>query len=81
MIVKSIDYFFKNFLGKDLGLPEKMKNLSDQPLSTLKSALKELKNRDYYDYESNSPYYRVFTSIYEKKEAIVFFNSKNRWSN
>ena len=76
MIVKSIDYFFKNFLGKDLCLSETMKNLSDQPLDILKKSLGELKKKDYYDYESKSPYYRVFTSIYEKKEAIDFLISK-----
>jgi hypothetical protein len=40
MIVNSIDYFFRYFLNKDLNLPEKMRNLSDQPLIYLKSALK-----------------------------------------
>ena len=45
MIVNSIDYFFRYFLNKDLNLPEKMRNLSDQPLNYLKSALKELKKK------------------------------------
>ncbi len=76
MIVNSIDYFFRYFLNKDLNLPEKMRNLSDQPLIYLKSALKELSKKDYYDHESNSPYYRIFTSIYEKKEAIDFLLRK-----
>ena len=63
-------------MGKDLNLSEKMKNLSDQPLAELKIALKQLKSKEYYDYESNSPYYRIFTSIYEKKEAIDFLLQK-----
>ena len=46
IIVKSIDYFFKNFLGKDLNLSEKMKMLSDLPLEELKIALKELKKKN-----------------------------------
>ena len=76
MIVKSIDYFFNYFLNKDLNLNEKMKKLSEEPLSNLKDELANLKNIDVYDYESNSPYYRVFTSIYEKKEAIDFLLDK-----
>ena len=76
MIVKSIDYFFNYFLNKDLNLNKKMKKLSEEPLSNLKDELANLKNIDVYDYESNSPYYRVFTSIYEKKEAIDFLLNK-----
>ena len=76
MIVKSIDYFFNYFLNKDLNLNKKMKKLSEEPLSNLKDELANLKNIDVYDYESNSPYYRVFTSIYEKKEAIDFLLDK-----
>ena len=45
MIVNSIDYFFRYFLNKDLNLPEKMRNLSDQSLTYLKDALKELKKK------------------------------------
>ena len=76
MIVNSIDYFFRYILNKDLNLPEKMRNLSNQPLTYLKSALEELSKKDYYDYKSNSSYYRIFTSIYEKKEAIDFLLRK-----
>ena len=76
MIVKSIDYFFHYFLNKDLKLNEKKKKLSEQPLIILKSELAELEKKDYYDYKSNSPYYRVFTSIYEKKEEIDFLLRK-----
>ena len=76
MIVNSIDYFFRYILNKDLNLPEKMRNLSNQPLTYLKSALEELSKKDYYDYKSNSSYYRIFTSIYKKKEAIDFLLCK-----
>ena len=75
MIVKSIKYFFDCFQGKKLYLPRNI-NLSEMKLENLKSTLRELKSKDIYDYESNSPYYRVFTSIYEKKEAIDFLISK-----
>ena len=29
-----------------------------------------------YDYESNSPFYKIFISLYEKKEAIDFLIEK-----
>jgi len=75
MIVKSIKYFFDSFFHKKLTLPSNI-NLSELSLSILKNTLKELKRNDIYDYESNSYYYRVFTSLYEKKEAIDFLISK-----
>ena len=74
MIVKSIKYFFDHFSEQKLDLPQNI-NLSDLKLQTLKSVLNELKVSDIYDYESTSPYYRVFTSIYEKEEAIDFFKN------
>ena len=70
MIVKSIKYFFDN-LDKELILPKDI-NLSEMKLETLKNNLRDLEKKDIYDYKQNSPYYRVFTSIYEKKEAIDF---------
>ena len=74
-IVKSIKYFFDNFQNKKLNLPNNI-NLSDMNLKDLKLALNQLKTNDIYDYEENNPYYKVFTSIYEKKEAIDFLISK-----
>ena len=69
IIVKSIKDFFKNFLNKELKFKD---NLSEMSLENLKSTLNQLKTDKIYDYESNSPYYGVFTSIYEKKEEIDF---------
>ena len=71
MIVKSIKYFFDNFKEKKLILPKSI-NLSEMDLTTLKRTLDNLKERDIYNHEANSPYYRVFTSFYEKKEALDF---------
>ena len=74
MIVKSIKYFFNNFFNfsdKKLVL-SKIINLSEMDLKTLRKTLSDLKKSDIYDHEANSPYYRVFISIYEKKEAIDF---------
>ena len=76
MIIKSIKYFFENFLNKKLILPVKNINLSEMNLNSIKKVLNELKRNNIYDYESTNPYYRVFTSMYEKKEAIDFLISK-----
>ena len=75
MIVKSIKYFFDNISGKKLILPGNI-ILSEMDLKKLKITLEDLKRKNIYDYEQISPYYRVFTSIYEKKEAIDFLISK-----
>ena len=75
-IIKSINYFFKNFKNKEIMISKKKNNnkndfnLSGEKLSNLKNILHELK--DIYDYEDTNPYYKVFTSFYEKKEAIDF---------
>ena len=75
-IVKSIKYFFDNFMDKKLDLPENI-NLSDMDLQTLKINLEILKARDIYEYDSKSCFfYEIFTSFYEKKQAIDFLISK-----
>ena len=71
IIVKSIKYFFDNFLNKKLILPKNI-DLSRMDLKILKNTLNELKKTNIYDYETNSPYYKVFISFYEKKEALDF---------
>lgn len=46
-------------------------------LSDLRRTLKDLKDRYIYDYEIENPFfYQVFTSFYDKKEAIDFLLSK-----
>ena len=70
-ILISIDYFFKNFSDKKVILTDK-KNLSDLPLDTLKSTLNQLTTEDIYNHESSSQYYKIYTAMYEKKEAIDF---------
>ena len=45
-------------------------------LSDLRKTLKELKNNNIYDYETKSPFYKIFTSFYDKKEAIGFLLRK-----
>ena len=75
MIVKSIKYFFDNFSDKRLNLPNDI-NLSEMNLKDLKLTLNELSRDDIYNYKVVSRYCRVFTSFYEKKEAIDFLKSK-----
>ena len=75
MVVKSIKFFFDNFSGKKLNLPRNIE-LSEMNLKDLKRTLKYLKDDNIFDYQSNNPFYRVFTSFYEKKEALDFLVSK-----
>lgn len=37
-------------------------------MNTLRNTLRDLKKAEIYDHEANSPYYRVFISVYEKKK-------------
>ena len=53
IIVKSIKYFFDNFLNKKLILPKNI-DLSRMDLKILKNTLNELKKTNIYDYETNS---------------------------
>ena len=75
MVVKSIKFFFENFSNKKLILPKNIE-LSEMNLIDLKRTLKKLKDSNIYDYESNSPFYKLFISFYEKKEAIDFLLEK-----
>ena len=75
MEVKSIIYFFKIFQVENLDLPGNIE-LSTMKLTQLKETLKELKEKEIYDYKSNSKYYKIFTSIYEKEEALDFLIKK-----
>ena len=45
-------------------------------LKDLKLTLKQLTDDNIFDYQSNYPFYKVFTSIYGKKESIVFLIGK-----
>ena len=75
MVVKSIKFFFENFSSKKLILPKNIE-LSEMNLKDLKRTLNNLKDDNIYDYESDSAFYKLFTSLYEKKEAIDFLLEK-----
>ena len=64
---KIVKYFFFIFW---------VKLISEMNLSTLQNTLNQLKRNGIFDYESNSHWYRVFISIYEKKETIDLLISK-----
>ena len=75
MDIKSIKFFFDNFSGKKLQLPENLE-LSKMNLENLMETLKKLKKVEIYDYSKNYKYYKIFTSINGKKEAIDFLIEK-----
>ena len=76
IVVKSIKFFFENFGNKKLILPKNIE-LSKMNLKQLNTNLKVLRDGNIFDYQTdNSYFYKVFTSFYEKKEAIDFLMSK-----
>ena len=75
MVVKSIKFFFDNFSSKKLTLPKNI-GLLEMNLKELILTLKKLKVDYIFNYESNSPFYKIFISLYEKKEAIDFLIEK-----
>ena len=74
IVVKSIKFFCEDCLKKKLtSLPDNIE-LSNMNLTDLRRTLKDLKEpKKYiydYEFESDSPFYEVFTSFYDRKEAI-----------
>ena len=80
MDLKSIIFFFESLNPSDnnwnKNFPKGYETLSKADLEDLKRVLKELKENEIYDYEKNTNYFKLFTSLYEKKEAIDFLKSK-----
>ena len=76
--IKSIKYFFENFLSTKLTIPEDIekKGLSNMKLIDIKRILEKLKKENIYNYESDSYYYNIFTSLYQKDEALEFLLKK-----
>ena len=77
--LKSIIYFF-NCINKEddwsKNLAKNYEKLSEERLDKLKSKLEELKSEGIYDYKKKNDYYKLFSSLYEKKEAIIFLIEK-----
>ena len=83
--LKSIIYFFDSLnFQKDTNddfkkkLDKKYEKLSEMDIVDLKNNLEELKTNKIYDYENTNTNknFILFTSLYEKKEAIDFLSSK-----
>ena len=76
--LKSTKYFFENtnyhknnYDKFNEKISNKNKRLTEMNLAELKNSLKELKDNGIYDYkEENKKYCGLFSSLYEKKEAI-----------
>ena len=75
-VIKSIKFFIEDCLKKKLTTLQKDIELSKMKLKDLRITLKELKDKNIYDYEIDSLFYKVFTSFYDKQEAIDFLVSK-----
>ena len=80
MDLKSIIYFFECYNPNDTNwnknFPKGFEKLSTVDLEELKIILNELKENGIYNYNEKINYYKIFTSLYEKKEAIDFLISK-----
>ena len=70
------EYFQKDNEKWNEKLSEKYKDLSKKNFEEIKSKLKELKNNEIYDYENIKNYNKLFTCLYNKKEAIEYLFSK-----
>ena len=77
--LKGIIYFF-NYLNKDdpwnKNLSKKYEYLSEMNLAEFKKNLEKLRKDAIYDYQTKNKYSKLFTSLYEKKEAIDFLRQK-----
>ena len=74
--IQSINFFFDNLSVKKLPNFNEQIELSKMKLKKLKETLKKYKDNKIYDYKSNNYCYKLFTSFYDKKEAIDFLMSK-----
>ena len=78
MDIKSIKFFFDIFSKNTFKFLKKNDELdfSKMSLNKLKNILKNLKDKKIYDYKYHEKYYDIFTSFYDKKEAIDFLFEK-----
>jgi hypothetical protein len=84
MDLNIIIYFFENlniqnYNNKDNWIQnniDKYKNLSGMNLKDIEKSLEELKKNEIYDYEKKNEYFKLFNSLFNKKEAIDFLLSK-----
>ena len=78
--LKSIIFFFECINPDDNNwkkkIPKECETLSKKGFDDLKKILGDLKKNNIYNYEDKTNYFKLFTSLYEKKEAIDFLLSK-----
>ena len=77
--LKCIFYFFHCLNKEDewnKNLAKKYEKLSEKNLEEIKCNLEQLKKEGIYDYEKKNNYFKLFTFLYEKEEAITFLNKK-----
>ena len=78
IIIKSIKFFIENCFNKKLINLTKDLELSKMNLTALKSTLKDLKDKNIFDYNYKSSSYKIFISFNNKRESIDFLLSQNR---
>ena len=82
--IKSIIFFFENYFEKDnndwnKNLPEVgFEKEWEEDFEKISKDLKTLKENHLYDYKEIGNYNKLFTCLYEKKEAIDFLFSHNK---
>ena len=78
IIVKSIKFFIENCFNKQLITLTKDLELSNMNLTDLKSILKDLKDKNIFDYNYKSSSYKIFISFNNKRESIDFLLNQKK---
>jgi hypothetical protein len=80
--INSIIFFFKYFEtdNKDWNskLSSEYENISQNDFKTIETKLESLKKNEIYDYKNVGDFNKLFTSLYNKKEAIDFLLLQNK---
>ena len=79
MDIKSIIFFFENFEKDNVEWNNKLKinqESWEEDFKTIKNDLNHLRDNGIYDYTNIKNYNKIFTCLYDKKEAIDFLFSK-----
>ena len=77
-IISFFEYFEKDNEEWNIKLSsEKYKNISNKKFEEQKKLLIDLKKNEIYDYNNIKNYNKIFTCLYDKREAIDFLFTKN----
>jgi len=83
--INSIIFFFENYFQKDNQdwndklPPRSFKDNWEEDFKNIKKDLNKLKEYEIYDYKNIGNYNKIFTCLYNKKEAIDFLFSKTSY--